>query len=150
MEDRILVKINLLLAALSLIGIISYSGIASQSGIANFFISAANADTVKDRQHIRFYKINRHEQTDRIRFTGKKGQAAGCHNFLKKTRIFKVVQFGYESCQLYSKKDCAQGAEILVTRKKDSEPVNTLTQGFGWLPESEHKRGVKLRSWNCQ
>lgn len=108
------------------------------------------AQSDSQRQQIRFYKINKHEQTARIRFTAKKARASGCHNFLKKTRVFKAIQFGFESCELYSKKDCPIGSEILVTREKNPEPTNLLTQGFGWLPESEHKRGAKLRSWSCQ
>lgn len=108
------------------------------------------AHSDETRQNIRFYKINKHEQTDRIRFTSKKGRTAGCQNFLKKTRVYKAIQFGFESCQLFSKKDCPAGTEIPVNRDKDPEPTVTLTQGYGWLPQSEHKRGVKLRSWSCQ
>lgn len=136
MEDRILVKIWFFLLSASIL-------IGAQAPLAQ-------AATGQERQYIRFYKINKHEQTDRIRFTGKKGRKAGCQNFLKKTRVFKAIQFGYESCQLFSAKGCASGSEISVTRDKDEIATTTLTQGFGWLPESEHKRGVKLRSWNCQ
>ena len=111
-----------------------------------FTASAAAAE----RQEIRFYKVNKNLQSDRIWFTKKKGRAPGCHNFLKKTRVYKAVQFGFESCTLYSKKACAAGSEIAVTRKKDPTPLTQFSQGFGWLPASEHKRGVKLRSWSCQ
>ena len=110
----------------------------------------ALAQNDSKRQQIRFYKINKHEQTARIKFTAKKARAPGCHNFLKKTRVFKAIQFGFESCELFSKKDCPIGSEIRVTRDKNPEPTNKLTQGFGWLPDSEHARGAKLRSWSCQ
>jgi hypothetical protein len=106
--------------------------------------------SARDTKEIRFYKINKFEQSDRIRFTRKKARNPGCHNFLKKTRVFKAVQFGYDSCTLYSKKECAEGSAIDVTRKKESTPTTTLTQGYGWLTESDDKRGAKLRSWACQ
>ena len=102
------------------------------------------------RQEIRFYKANRALQTDRIWFTKKKARVAGCHDFIKKTRVFKVVQFGYQQCTLYSKKSCQIGSEIPARQSEEVETHLQLTQGFAWLPESEHKRGAKLRSWSCE
>jgi hypothetical protein len=113
-------------------------------------LALAQNAVAKERKEIRFYKINKLEQNDRINFTLKKARNPGCHNFLKKTRVFKAVQFGYESCTLYSKKDCAEDSVIEVTRKKESTPISNLTQGYGWLTQSEDTRGAKLRSWTCQ
>ena len=113
-------------------------------------LALAQNVVAKERKEIRFYKMNNLQQSDRIRFTRKKARNPGCHNFLKKTRVFKAVQFGYESCTLYSKKDCAEDSVIAVTRKKESTPISNLSQGYGWLTESEDKRGAKLRSWTCQ
>ena len=116
--------------------------------ICSFLFSVqVNAE---QRQHIRFYKINKIEQTTRMMFADKKGKKAGCHNSVKKTRVYRVNQLGYASCRLYSKKDCASDALIEVNRKKDETPVTELTQGYSWHPISDHARGVKLRSWDCK
>ena len=102
------------------------------------------------RRDVRFYKANKILQTDRIWFTKKKAKQPGCHNFLKKTRVYKIVQFGYEKCQIFAAKDCRNDSQISV-RLEDAETVNTdLTIGKGWYPISENPRGVKLRSWQCQ
>lgn len=110
---------------------------------------AAPSDLNK-RQEIRFYKANRNLQTDRIWFTKKKGRSPGCHNFLKKTRVYKVVQFGFEECILFSQKSCAAGSEIAASHSDSEQPEVALSQGFAWLPESEHERGAKIRSWSCR
>ena len=101
------------------------------------------------KPQIRFYKANKQLQTSRIMFAGKRGRQSDCQNFLKKKRVYQVNQFGFAQCRLYSKKNCAADSAIQVTRSKDLTPAEQLTQGFSWFPISEHKRGVKLGSWQC-
>jgi hypothetical protein len=116
------------------------------------------------RRDVRFYKVNGQIQPTRIRFTAKKAVLAGCHNFVKRTRIHRAVQIGYSSCRLYADKDCAALSIVAVSRETDDlqaedleadeAPIekatsNTLSEGVGWYPVSEHRRGVKLRSWSC-
>ncbi len=103
----------------------------------------------KQKPQIRFYKANKQLQTSRIMFTAKRGRQTDCQNFLKKKRVFQVNQFGFANCRLYAKKNCVVDSQIQVTRKKDKTPVDQLSQGFSWFPISEHKRGIKLRSWQC-
>ena len=138
-------------------------------------ISQAQASA---RQTIRFYKVDRQVQADRIKFTKKKASKAGCHSFRKKARVYKTVQIGYSWCSVYAKKDCASGSIISVSkqdpakedkptpRPEDSEDIvgpdnaqselridenltEEMTEGIAWYPASEHKRGAKIGSWNC-
>lgn len=116
------------------------------------------------RRDVRFYKVNRQIQSNRIRFTANKAALSGCHNFLKRSRIHRAVQIGYSSCSLFADKDCATLSIVAVSRETDDletddletdeAPIdkatsNTLSEGVGWYPVSEHRRGVKLRSWSC-
>ena len=136
------------------------------------------------RRDVRFYKVNRQIQANRIRFTANKAALPGCHNFLKRSRIHKAVQIGYTSCRLFAEKDCAAESIVAVSRETEkvetddlatanleaddlatanleadeletAEPTevrattNTLSEGAGWYPVSDHRRGVKLRSWSC-
>jgi hypothetical protein len=70
------------------------------------------------RQTIRFYKVNKQIQADRIKYTKKKASKPGCHNFRKKARIFKAVQIGYSQCSVYAKKGCA-GESIITVSEED-------------------------------
>jgi len=104
-----------------------------------------------ERQRISFYKINKDGITQALRFTRRKGRQPGCHNFIRKARLHKVVQFQYQQCQVFSKKNCAPESQMQFYR--DDEPeilAKDLSSGFGWRPVGEHKRGEKAKSWNCQ
>lgn len=103
----------------------------------------------RDHRDVRFYKVNKFLQADRIRFTKKKARQLGCHNFLKKSRVHRAVQFGYGACSLFSKKDCPLDSVIAVARKKDDVSTTVMAEGYGWFPQSEHPQGSKLRSWYC-
>ena len=112
------------------------------------FLHNVEAD---ERQEIRFYKINKDEITQRLRFTIKKSRRPGCHNFLRKARLHKATQFGYASCKVFNKKNCAEESVLQFYREKEpEEPVTELDQGYGWLPVGEHKRGEVVRSWYCE
>ncbi len=103
----------------------------------------------QDHRDVRFYKVNKFLQADRIRFTKKKAKQLGCHNFLKKSRVHKAVQFGYGACSLFSKKDCPLDSVIAIARAKDEVSTTVMAEGYGWLTQSEHLQGSKLRSWYC-
>lgn len=102
------------------------------------------------RQEIRFYKINKDGITQRLRFTTRKSREAGCHNLLKRARLYRAMQFGYHACQVFSEKNCASDALMAFKRDKEDESVNLLTQGYGWYPLGEHERGEIIRSWRCE
>ncbi|RBP53408.1 hypothetical protein [Arenicella xantha] len=104
----------------------------------------------KQRQEIRFYKINKDGITQRLRFTTKKSRSAGCHNLVKRGRLHRAMQFGYGSCQIFAKKDCDATSLMTFKREKETEVVSDLTQGYGWLPIGEHERGEHFRSWHCE
>ncbi|NND80978.1 MAG: hypothetical protein HKN50_00985 [Gammaproteobacteria bacterium] len=101
------------------------------------------------RRQIRFYKANRQGQTTRISFTARRARREGCQNFLKRTRVFQANQYGFAQCRLYSKRNCQAASILSVTRDKLPEPVTELSQGYSWHPVAEHKRGAKVRSWDC-
>lgn len=107
------------------------------------------SSTAYARQEIRFYEANKLLQTDRVMFTKKKGQQPGCHNFLIRTRVYQANQLGFESCSVYSGKDCLEDSIVEINRTKDETPVTTMSQGFSWFPIDEDKRGAILRSWKC-
>ena len=111
----------------------------------------SNTLLAKDRKDIRFYKINKDEITQKIKFTNRKARKPGCHNFIKKVRLHRTVQFGYKACKVYAKKNCNE--ESLMTFYKEKNPdftFNELTQGYGWYPVGEHKRGAKVKYWSCE
>lgn len=81
-------------------------------------ISQAQASA---RQTIRFYKVDRQIQADRIKFTKKKASNPGCHSFRKKARVYKTVQIGYNWCSLYSKKDCTSESIINLSKQDPAE-----------------------------
>jgi len=106
---------------------------------------------------IRFYKINKHQQSDRLWVSKKKSTRSGCNNFRGAPRIFKVVQIGYQSCSIYSAKNCSEESLIRARHNGIDAYAKNLSEGFGWQPstdtalskQSNDSRGVKLRSWNC-
>ncbi|NNC99018.1 MAG: hypothetical protein HKN85_02430 [Gammaproteobacteria bacterium] len=107
------------------------------------------AAPVSPRKNIRFYKVNKQLQADRIMLTEKKASTPGCQNFLKSVRVHRVVQTGHTVCTLYTEKDCKAFSIVNVASEKDPRNTTWLTEGIGWLPQSEQPRGVKISSWNC-
>ena len=106
---------------------------------------------VEPNQKIRFYKINNKEQADKIRFTARKSRKPGCHNFVRKVRVHRVVQIGYNSCTIYSSKNCAEENAVVAIRDKEpNQQKSELSQGYSWFPVDEHKRGARLKSWYCE
>lgn len=104
---------------------------------------------VSAKKSIRFYKVNKQLQADRIFLTGNKAAALGCQNFLKKVRVHRAVQIGYVACTLYEKKQCDANSIIAVASEKDPRRTSLLTEGKAWFTYSDNPRGVKLGSWNC-
>lgn len=107
--------------------------------------------SAKDRQRISFYKINKDGITQALRFTARKARKPGCHNLLRKARLHRVVTFQYEVCHVYTKKNCAADSIMSFHLEKEPETLTTdLTQGYGWYPLGDHKRGEKAKSWYCE
>ena len=113
-------------------------------------VSVSNAKA-NDRQRISFYKINKDGITQALRFTARQARKPGCHNFLRKSRLHRVVSFGYEVCHVYSTKSCDTESIMSFYREKEPEIKTTdLAEGFGWFPVGDHKRGEKAKSWYCE
>ena len=102
------------------------------------------------RQEMRLYKINKDGITQRLRFTTKKSRTAGCHNLMKRARLYRAMQFGFTQCRIYATKDCAQDSLMEFKREKEDEQVTDLTQGYSWYPIGAHERGELVRSWQCE
>lgn len=113
-------------------------------------ISFESASAQKNRQEIRFYKVNKDGITQRLRFTKRKSKRLGCKNLLLKSRVFKISQFGFKHCVVYNKKDCEEGTEMQFKHSNFDELQTELTQGYGWQPDGEHARGERMKSWMCQ
>lgn len=110
----------------------------------------SNTKASKKRQTVRFYKVNNLLQADRLRFTNKAASKPGCHNFIKKTRVHRIVQLGYESCSFYAKKACLADSILSAVTEKDKTPTTQLTQGLSWFFDLEKKRGERMKSWHCE
>jgi hypothetical protein len=104
---------------------------------------------ISSNQNIRFYKVNKDMQGDKIMLTKKKTSQLGCHNFIKQARVHRAVQTGFIACSIYQDKDCPLASAVPVANEKDPRRTYLLTEGLGWLPQSEEERGVKVKSWTC-
>lgn len=107
------------------------------------------AEPVSPKKSIRFYKANKQLQADRVQMTGGDTDKEGCHNMLKKTRVFKALQIGFSTCSLYQDKNCAVASLVPVQSEKQLHSSYILKEGVTWLPEGEDERGVKVASWYC-
>jgi hypothetical protein len=151
-ETWLLVK-KLLAAGVTMIAASSTSLMPKAIKIAFVMIAVASGSGLSlanERQSIRFYKINKDGITQALRFTASKARTPGCHKFIRKARLHRVVQFQYKVCRVYSKKGC--DAESLMSFYRDKEPTPTteLKEGFGWYPVGDHERGEKAKSWFCE
>lgn len=108
------------------------------------------AKPVSAKQSIRFYRANKQLQADRVKLTGGDTDQTGCHNLLKKTRVFKALQIGFTTCSLYAEKNCTVAS--LVPAQSEDQLYNTflLTEGIAWFVQGEDERGEKVASWSCE
>ena len=139
METWILVKKSLSSIKKSVVSIVIVSATLTNSALAN------------ERQTIRLYKANKDGITQALRFTASKARKPGCHNLIRKTRLYSTVQFGYEVCHVYAKKSC--DADSIMSFHIEKEPethTSDLIEGYSWYPVGEHKRGEKAKSWYCE
>lgn len=104
---------------------------------------------VSPKQIVRFYKVNKQIQADRIMLTNEKASSLGCQNFLKKVRVHRAVQIGFLACTLYEKKNCDDRHILVAETEKDPRRTSLLTEGRGWYPYSENDRGATVGSWKC-
>jgi hypothetical protein len=112
-------------------------------------IFAQDQAPISSNKNIRFYKVNKDMQGDRVMLTKKKTSQLGCHNFIKQVRVHRAVQTGFIACSVYQDKDCPLASAVPVANEKDPRRTYLLTEGLGWLPQSEEERGVKVKSWKC-
>ena len=118
----------------------------------------ANAETnkqtaTKNGPTIRFYKINKHQQTSKIAVSRKKSSRKGCHNFRFSPRVLTLVQTGFNSCSVFIERNCPETALAKASHSKSDGFTHKLTQGHAWYIEKQtdkDTKGVKLRSWSCQ
>lgn len=99
---------------------------------------------------VRFYKVNRDLQADRLRFTNSAASKPGCHNFIKKARVHRLVQIGYQRCSVYAEKSCLAESIVGAVTEKDEMPVTDLTEGVSWFFDQDNARGERLKSWYCE
>lgn len=104
---------------------------------------------ISSNQNVRFYKVNKAMQGNRIILTKKKTSQVGCHNFIKQVRVHRAVQTGFIACSLYEGKDCPLTTAVPVAIEKNPRKTYLLTEGLAWLPQSEEKFGVNIKSWKC-
>lgn len=108
-----------------------------------------NSFAEEKRQYIRIYKLNSKDQSVRIQMLDKTTKASGCHNFITKPKVSRITQIGFESCSLYSAKDCSIES-ILEGQWKEKDKATKLTQGGKWLFTYDDPKGIKAKSWSCQ
>lgn len=125
----------------SLIALFSLSmlGCASQPSVAD----------EEKRQYVRIYKLNSKDQSVRIQMRDKTTKTSGCHNFITKPKVSRIIQIGFESCSLYSAKNCPVDAAI-EGQWKEKDKATKLTQGGQWLFTYDDPKGIKAKSWSCQ
>ena len=127
-----------------------------------FCLPSFSAEQAEGKTQMRLYKMSKYGQSQRVSFTSKKSKLEGCHNLkIKSTRVHRAVHFGFDSCSLYSEKDCAADS-IIGARLGDEDPQKTaLSQGHSWYLGAELKddkfykyskeeRGQPVRSWSCE
>lgn len=99
------------------------------------------------KTEIRFYKVNKHAQQERVALV-RGVDEPGCHNFILNPKVHRVAQIGFKSCTLYSESDCETGSELSVSWKRKKKPTTSLTPGARWFLAGE--RGTKVASWRCE
>ena len=124
-------------------------GAITMIGLLSNIAFAQDGAPISSNQKVRFYKVNKDMQADRIMLTSKKSTQLGCHNFIKQVRVHRAVQTGFIACSLYEDKDCPLATVVPVASEKEPRRTYLLTEGLGWLPQSEEERGVKIKSWKC-
>jgi len=132
-------SVTSLIATLITLSSLTILGCASQPSVAS----------EEKRQYIRIYKLNSKDQSVRIQMLDKTANASGCHNFLTKPKVSRITQIGFESCTLYSAKDCPAEAAI-EGQWKEKDKMTKLTQGGKWLFTYDDPKGVKAKSWSCK
>lgn len=95
----------------------------------------------------RMYTANSFMQQRQVTFV-RNTDEPGCHNLITKRRIYRVAQIGFETCSIYSEKDCEEGTEIAVSWKNKKTPKTSFTRGARWFLPGE--RGSKMGSWKCE
>lgn len=122
-------------------------------------IQTVYAEENRNAPTVRFYKINKHQQTSKIKVSKKKTQQAGCHNFSRAKKVFHLIQTGYNACYLYAEKNCSDNSKINATNTKNDTYSEALTEGLAWQPRAlstalnstdNKKQKVKVRSWVCE
>ena len=102
---------------------------------------------------IRFYRSNKHDQRIRLNIKKINTDSTGCHNFKRSRRVATVVQINFNSCSVFTEKNC-QPESILRANHKDQDAfAEKLTQGHAWQLKRDHtksNKGIKIRSWSCQ
>lgn len=131
--------------------LLNISLLISINACISITLNAHASEPANPRQEIRFYKKNKDESTQKIRFTKRKARKPGCHNFIKKVRLHRTVQFAYKQCQVFAQKNCVDDSVLSFYKSKEPElQITELSQGFGWYPVGDHPRGEKVKSWHCE
>lgn len=102
-----------------------------------------------DYKIIRFYKLNKKGEQNRLVMKEKRLKLAGCHNFTLTPKVYKLTQIGFKSCSLYSVKNCKIDTEISGLDGKNNVKTD-FTEGKRWMFNQQTPRGTKAKSWRCE
>lgn len=111
------------------------------------FLGGLVLSDVASSADLRLYTANKLLQQRRITVI-RDTDEPGCHNLIKKRRVYRAAQIGFATCTLYSEKDCEAGTEIEVRWKNKKKPKTAFTRGARWFLPGE--RGAKMASWKCE
>lgn len=104
---------------------------------------------------IRMYEINKKQQQRKI-VIGNKVEEPGCHDLLWSKEVYRIAQFGYAWCSLYTEEGCAAGSLVPAFwqegdyhryKIKEGQQSEKLYPGDQWIVVSD---GKKIKSWYCE
>ncbi len=100
-----------------------------------------------------FYKLNKKGQQYELRIV-RNTTKAGCFNFPKKAKVFRIGQIGFAHCEVFAEKDCNEPSKQIAhwtgeVKRDESlkEPTTQLRPGSMWVIKDGEN--VILRSWSC-
>lgn len=123
--------------------------LSDSAGSENKVVAGETAEVSVKFQDLRLYRVNKDGIESRFWFTRGKSKRTGCHNLRKRSRLYRAVQYGYQSCEVYKNKGCEVQSKVMFNRKDNDEPTSILQQGYSWFAIDEDQRGPRIKSWSC-
>ena len=101
------------------------------------------------KPEIRLYKIDKKQKLTKAHYLFGKGDEPGCHNLPFGYGVFRVTVVKFESCSVFSEKDCQPESILPAWWKGRKDPVTRLTRGSHWYLDKD-KDNIKVASWSCE